>query len=185
MPRNYFYPRAAFSAVCLIAVALLLALWLRSYWWHDLIAVQVLPNSSIGGCSISGHLVCGIQQPDSEIGPFIMQTLALEDHPWLLEEVEGQPTTFGFLADSFHGGRRVEVPHLFAVLVFSVLATLPWLRDIRLRFIPWLFQLRWQFGLRTLLITTTAVCIGLGVVAYLTKAPATPPLDVGDFGTPF
>lgn len=183
MSRPLFYVRIAFSALCGLSATLLLALWLHSYWWHDLIAIRVSPNVSIGGFSVGGHLVCGIQQPDSELGPFILQRLSIKDHPWLLGEVEEMRTTFGFMAGAFPRGWLVEMPHPFAIITLSVLATMPWLRDIRLRLLPWLFQLRWQFGLRTLLIATTAVCLGLGLVIYLTKSPATPPLDVGDFGT--
>jgi hypothetical protein len=44
-----------------------------------------------------------------------------------------------------------------------------------------------RFGLRALLIGMTAAAIGLGGLSYylLHKAPATPPIDAGDFGNDF
>jgi len=50
-------------------------------------------------------------------------------------------------------------------------------------FLALLFGSRqWRFSLRTLLIATALIAVGLGLIVWLTpKPPVTPPLDVGDF----
>jgi hypothetical protein len=39
-----------------------------------------------------------------------------------------------------------------------------------------------RFSLRTLLIAMTLLAVGMGIVVYFTRAPAAPPINVGDFG---
>jgi hypothetical protein len=42
-----------------------------------------------------------------------------------------------------------------------------------------------QFSLRSLLIVTTLLAVLLGLSAYFSKPPKSPPIDVGDWGTPW
>jgi hypothetical protein len=48
--------------------------------------------------------------------------------------------------------RTIVFPHWFAVALVGVIAVAPWLR--------------WRFGLRTLLIATTLIAVGLGIVIW-------------------
>jgi hypothetical protein len=53
-------------------------------------------------------------------------------------------------------GRVVVIPHWSPVLLFGAIASCPWL--------PWF---KWRFSVRTLLIATTLVAVGLGMVVAL------------------
>jgi 4-amino-4-deoxy-L-arabinose transferase-like glycosyltransferase len=61
-------------------------------------------------------------------------------------------SNYGFHRD----GENNHVPFWFPVLVSVILVALPWLPGSR-----------WRFSLRTLLIVTTLVAVGLGFVVYL------------------
>jgi hypothetical protein len=62
-----------------------------------------------------------------------------------------------YLEFSLGGGFiLIGLPHWLAILIIGAVAAVPWLR--------------WQFSLRTLLITTTLVAVVLGIAVYaLTK----------------
>jgi hypothetical protein len=53
-------------------------------------------------------------------------------------------------------GQGFNFPHWFPIAVFSTLAIVPWLQS-----------LRWRFSLRALLIATTLVAVGLGLIVWL------------------
>src|SRR3990172_7220509 len=53
MLRFLQYLRIAFSATCLIACVLLIALWVRSYWWWD--TTSAVPKHSLA--SVRGRLL--------------------------------------------------------------------------------------------------------------------------------
>jgi hypothetical protein len=69
----------------------------------------------------------------------------------VLESSEGQFTYF------FSPSAAIpDVPYWLPVVSFSAVATAPWFR-----------QVHWSFSLRTLLITTTLVAVGLGLIGWL------------------
>src|SRR4051812_19419079 len=51
--------RIAFSAMCLIACVLLIALWARSYWWEDMLDVSILDGQNTGFYSERGVIGVG------------------------------------------------------------------------------------------------------------------------------
>jgi hypothetical protein len=155
MTRYLRYLRIAFSAVCGIACVLIVVLWVRSYWWQDLLAVQIRQTPKVGGISYEGRLACGFQEPDIDGTRLIAQTHYLQHHPWIAEAWKLERTPAGFTVASFPGGWMLEVPHYFAVIVLSAVASLPWIR--------------WRFSLRTLLIATTVVSLVLGLIIYATR----------------
>ena len=98
--------RIAWSVGCAIACALLVVLWIRSYWWRD----------TMGGAyfvvdSINGHVIfydsAGINKPNLPI--LTLQTVPHGD--WTLPP--------GFV--------RSEVPHWALVLSAGVLAGAVWI----------------------------------------------------------
>jgi hypothetical protein len=74
----------------------------------------------------------------------------------------GLPTEAGFLG--FHFARlpdfgwKLFVPYWFLVVIAGISAALCG--------IPWV---KWHFSLRTLLIATTLVAVGLGVIVYASR----------------
>jgi hypothetical protein len=70
-------------------------------------------------------------------------------------------TPLGAIFRSFRhpASRGLEVPDWFLVLVAALCATTPWLRERP-----------WRFSLRTLLIATTLVAVGLGLIVWLARS---------------
>src|SRR5687767_9446711 len=48
--------RYAVTALSLMACVLLIALWVRSYWWYDSIVAQVSRTSGLGVTSMEGRI---------------------------------------------------------------------------------------------------------------------------------
>jgi hypothetical protein len=137
------YLRIAVTALSLTVCVLLIALWVRSYWWKDNVGgplffgtKPVLIDSTYGSMWVQwdwDFAVRGLER-------WRVQSVSMEK---LRGERIGGPTKLGFV----WGG--VVAPHWFAVVVFATLATVPWIQ---------------RFSLRTLLIATTLIAVGLGVV---------------------
>jgi hypothetical protein len=138
------YLRIAFSATCLIACVLLIALWVRSYWWADFCEVGVwsrwLKVESFGG-------------------QFVIKRYFFEDAGWSLhsypieEVVSKEFMTERGLPTFELGLGLLLLPYWFLVLSCVVGSTLPW---FSYRFTP-----------RTLLIATTLVAVALGLIVWL------------------
>jgi hypothetical protein len=62
---------------------------------------------------------------------------------------------FGFAYYEDGSVTALLAPHWFAALVFAALAAIPWISR------------SWRFSLRTLLIATTLVAVGLGVIVAI------------------
>ncbi len=141
--------RIAFSATCLVACALLIALRVRSRYAIDDFGGPLLGSLGFGFMSRSGGLGLILRQQVSS--EWFINT-------WSTMEISTPPyqTALGFVEylvtpDAY----RVRVPYWFLVSLSATFATLPWLRR--------------RFILRTLLIATTLVAVMLGLIAYVTK----------------
>jgi hypothetical protein len=158
MLRFLRYLRIAFSATCLIACLLVIALWVRSYWWQDAIAGNLTKNrQAYGVSSLKGRirtlLVVYYAQPHFEefewrtvdYSRFKSSTVLEMDPSWKygVRTLRGPDTAFS-----------VTLP-LWALVVSSIaIAGAPWIRWSK------------RFSLRTLLIATTLVAMMLGVVVW-------------------
>ena len=140
--------RITWTVFCGIACVLLIALWVRSYWWADN-ALNVLGHDLI---SIHGNVV---------IDDTIRFEFADDRIIWL---GGGTNDRFWFvpisLAHAAHArqGSGIAVPYWFLVFPLAVLTSAPWLS-----------QIRWRFSLRTLLIATTLVAVVLGLIVAATR----------------
>jgi hypothetical protein len=132
--------RIAVTALSLTACALLIALWVRSMYSRDLASLGDVTVASMPGRIILYTLPNGG-------GPW-----RLEDHPKyaaVLEAVAGVPIAFGNVS----AGSYVTAPYWFLVVVSAAIgALLQWRHPYR-------------FTVRTLLIATTLVALGLGIIA--------------------
>jgi hypothetical protein len=140
------YLRIAVTALSLTACVLLVALWVRSYWR---IEFATTPYVATGILSMRGELLAVFsldvsKRPDE---------WHFESDP-IPDDVELPPLRrflgFGYYGTAFEHG--LLVPHWFAVLVSTFLAAAPWMRR------------PYRFSIRTLLIATTLVAAGLGIV---------------------
>jgi hypothetical protein len=147
--------RIAFSVGCGILCLLLIALWVRSYWWCDIAYAQVLHTPTLGGISVEGRILCGLEQPGRSGTAIGIESISLQGQPSVVKEIPLQPTPLGFNAAPYSLGWVFEVPHYFAVLMTAAIAALPWRR--------------WRFSLRSLLIGTTVVAVALGLIFAVSR----------------
>jgi hypothetical protein len=146
--------RIAWSVWCGILCVLLIVLWVRSYWQWDQLSVPIgniswFAIDSVGGQmsyfefdspngSTDGHRNVFTRSLDEELA---RNRLTDPDYEF--------PPNKGLIWDDGHG--NVWVPHWFPVLLTAALASIPWIR--------W----SWKYSLRTLLIATTLIAVGLGL----------------------
>jgi hypothetical protein len=132
--------RIALSAVGGILCVLLIVLWVRSYWQSDCVA-RFDASQIRTSLESRSERICLAQFDYSKISQGRMETY---DWGWEgnqpITEADANPTgpSFEWSQDKF--GLVVSIPHWSPVLIFAILATLPW--------IPWSNR----FSLRTVLI---------------------------------
>lgn len=160
--------RIAFSATCLIACVLFIALWVRSYWWNDYAFKPIDFRLAVSLSSYTG-------QTSIRVATFTSNT----NFP------QGDGTMIPVRASGWQFGAQVatrrvdqlrfnfrrlpyltiEAPHWFWVLISAMLCFIgaaPWIRSPK------------RFSLRTLLIATTLVAVLLGLAAWAARR-TTPP----------
>jgi hypothetical protein len=165
--------RIAFSATCLIACVLLIALWVRSYLLFDQFVRRGATTDYVAFTSFQGQFVIGTSNaPDLQrvfiqhwsrrsfrttdwdaalSGPVAFFPATPTPHPKLIHwpRYDSRP----FLGPGNY--TEVVLPYWLIFLSVGATATLPWIR--------------WRFSLRTLLIATTLVAVVLGSVVYAVR----------------
>jgi hypothetical protein len=133
-------------------------LWVRSYKHDDALQTASPSSSPIVLRSFNGQLMVWRWQGVN--AALRIPTKALnEDLDELLRDSRQRVYWgFGRLSYPIGPGGGVFVPHWFPVLISAALAAISWL--------PWWSR---RFSLRTLLIATTLVAVGLGVVVYASR----------------
>jgi hypothetical protein len=146
------YLRITWTVLCGIACVLLIALWIRSYWWGDAYSIQI--NNSWFCCSdLRGCVVLtsfdATKRSDIRAG-----------YSW--GRAPGQrlnellPIQFyGFYLNKDATGLGVVVPVWFLMVVSIGCAVAPWLS--------------WRFSVRNLLVATMFVAIVLGLSVVLSR----------------
>jgi hypothetical protein len=141
--------------LCGIVCLLLIVLWVRSYWWQDLIIGNISPH--INGLNLSSESG-QIKYTDvrrSDIAPSQFAILSRRR-----DEIFHVPSGFDtkvvaeFGVSLVPASWSIAAPHWFVALISVGLGSLPWFR---------------RFSLRTLLIATTLVAVVLGLIAYATR----------------
>jgi hypothetical protein len=137
------------SALCLTACVLLVALWVRSYWKLDAVGVW----NGIAVVSVAGAI--GI---DSNENHFERLTHSTAD--FLAEAKSEWPSrlwgTFRVSVSPTY--KYFVIPYWLATLLIAAVAVLS----------SGVYHKR-RFSLRTLLIATALVAVGLGMVVYLAR----------------
>jgi hypothetical protein len=151
------YFRIAISAMSTLACVLLIALWVRSYWWHDIVACGITSKDRIRIDSTNGGLAVMHKSLHGTSGTFVKWKVAS-----LWSPSQGVfPIGFtdenyaGFSVEKLTDGFSLSVPYWFLVPCFAAIGTLA-------------YASKWKrFSLRTLLIATTLVAVVLGLVVTL------------------
>jgi hypothetical protein len=145
-PRLFRGLRIAVSAVCLIVCVILIALWVRSFWWRDRLEAPWLKSGLINVWSKQGQLAC--LRVYSTPGHWRITTSRIHSQAPILAQLKS-----AWQADG--QSSLVYFPHWIPVLVLAALAASPWLP--------------WRFSLRTLLIATTIVAVSLGMIMAIAR----------------
>jgi hypothetical protein len=146
--------RIAWSVVWGLTCVLLIALWVRSYWWIDEI-IRVSPTSVCECCTYDGQIVFS-KSDDARTASAYMSS---RGEGWLLNAAPVE--TWHKVSPPLPGQRIIRafstkqnefvVPFWAASLIAATLGAFPWIHS--------------RFSLRTLLIATTLVALVLGIIA--------------------
>jgi hypothetical protein len=143
--------RIAWSVAWGIAVVLLVALWGRSYRWIDGIAYD--GTGTIYVCmTLHGHIMLFCNLDDAKGNGWGFQSKRVEES---LPDLSAVPSILGVNYDLRANTPYVLIPLWELVLIFAGFGTVPWMRWTR------------RFSVRTLLIATTLVAVGLGLIVWL------------------
>jgi hypothetical protein len=147
------YLRIAVTVLSLTACVLLVALWVRSYWRTDYAWGWVATNHTFHLISREGRWCFAVDQDDETD---FDKPIGIRFGYIFLPPVIEPTGRLGF------GGSWFDVrhwsliaPHWFLVLFFAAATATHWL--------PWYNR----FSLRTLLIATTMVAVGMGAIVLL------------------
>lgn len=139
--------RIVWSVAWGLVASLLCVLWVRSYWWYDL--KQGGGITSANGCLHVGREVKLTWYADSTpIKPEIIT------HEFGFTTITTVGPTVGSTAVPVGGG-GIGLPYWLLVMSALALVVAPWIR-----------QLPYRFSLRALLIATTLVAVGLGLIVW-------------------
>jgi hypothetical protein len=170
--RRFRKLRIAWSVGCLVACVLLIMLWVRSYRTHDVVYCHVPFTDIFGGDSRFGSIHIGMGKVKTPLRFAVHseyltaeQMVQLYSNP--ADPMNARPNRFGIGFTYHPSGYTILTLQDWLIALFAALCgSLPWLR--------------WRFRLRTLLIATTLVAVGLGLIVYFSsKAPKAPSLDQG------
>jgi hypothetical protein len=164
--------RIAWSGVCGIACLLLIVLWVRSYWWcemiyyHPTLVDMHVFRSDEGEISYGNWFFRATTMGSPPKIGLTLRTGRLFD--------DGTGAGFGgsevpntpLFNRVFRGFRRTDglhypgylAPYWFVMLVVAMFGSL-----------PWFIQRKWRFTLRTLLIATTLVAVVLGLIVWAVR----------------
>ncbi len=136
--------RISFSAGCAILCLLLIALWVRSYWWTDQIVCKLSSTAYVGIGVLPGALGVGFSK-DSNVTPWTQNTFPTE--AWLSHDKKYSRIWGGFIFEL----QATVIPIWLIGLSLMSLGAIAWLP--------------WRFSLRTLLIAMTVIALALGLLA--------------------
>jgi hypothetical protein len=147
--------RLAFSAVCGMLCLLLLVLCVRSYW-----RVDKLERQDWQVCLFNGRLSAQLGLGWGDDNKELQWTLSAPSEEAPVYYSDG---VFGF---SVRPPYYYSMPIWFAALMAVVLAAAPWAKQVASGIIQTIKNVPHRFSLRTLLIATSVVAVGLGLAVY-------------------
>jgi len=139
--------RIAWSAICAITCVVLVALWVRSYWWLDNVNFSTAGTTVVQ--SFNGSLAFVYSREISNPG---LTTLSAKKLATLIKPIELRTKWPDWYFGSNQKTLTIRLPYWFVTLLPCVLAAVPWMR--------------WRFTIRTLLIITTLVAALLGLAVW-------------------
>ena len=155
-PRLARWLRITWTAFWALAAALVIVLWVRSYWRWDAITLPVVNNCGISLKSFEGRIVIKKTTiSDARFWPVGFESLNFDNHQVVLAEKYHVQSYAGPLVAK--NAVVATLSQLPLVLTAAVFAVAPW--------IGWPNR----FSLRTLLIATTLIAVALGTIIVLSR----------------
>jgi hypothetical protein len=146
---NHRKLRIAWSVTWGIVAVLLCVLWMRSYWWWDEIYYPRRTARCTIVTSVHGVFMLAANYPNSRY-PDLQPKLWNQPAAKWYEETKSTPKPFLFVfAWDLFG---FNAPHSVLIAITVTFSTLPWLSS--------------RFSLRTLLLATSLVAVGLGMIMW-------------------
>jgi hypothetical protein len=155
MRRFLRYLRIAFSVTCGIACLLLIALWVRSYWWCD-IWQQTISGRQLEVIAVEGRLKITKPEPPywvSGLPPIRSYRTGRPEAETLTQHVRRFANARGFGIEQGES-KAILVPYWFLLIIGGTCSAVPWIR---------------RFSLRSLLVATSLVAVVLGAIVYAVK----------------
>ena len=143
--------RIAWSVGWGIACVLLVALWVRTYWITEGINYT---KGQTYVCIFTKKGVAGLHY-ESSPSRTTLQNRPHFERMWYKNRPDEYEYITPFRWDRRPEGTLITVPVWCCQSVLLLLAAMPWLH--------------WRFSLRTLLIATTLVAVGLGLAVYANR----------------
>ncbi len=141
--------RIAWSVAWGIVAVLLVVLWVRSYSLGEYLYIPFGNAQGVWVRTARGHIIYKREAVDHQI--------AWQFYPhsseWYLQML--LPRDSGIFGNWSLDSHTATIPLYFPSLAAAILAAIPWLLTVR------------RFSLRTLLIATTLVAVGLGLIMWL------------------
>lgn len=151
MPKWIRYLRIAFAALCGFACLLLLAWWARSYWRSDHLSGPILWTHGFSFTSVNGRFMVGGADEEDPITDWDYGSFKVDDRYGLGQMAQFLGPVFAF-HPSEEEGAYVHVPHWFPALIAGSIA--------------FVFAKRRRYSLRTVLIVTALIALGMGAIVY-------------------
>jgi hypothetical protein len=166
--------RIAWSVALGIMAVLLIVLWVRSYWRLEQLSTQPSNTALVAPVLESLHGRLWFIWPERGIGKrWLLSSVSPEEY-WRVKtmaDVYRPKDVIGF-GFGYYTQLGICFPHWFLAVVSVALAAALWIQWAKLLTIaPWFraIQAVRRFSLRTLLLATTLVAIGLGLIGWLTR----------------
>lgn len=146
-----------FGALCL----LLIGLWVRSYWWNDIVfnnRTTTKLGSNYGAVYFIRLTRPILVTSSTGLGlnaPYGPPANTPPMHGWRLGGREASVASKRFEWTISSVRQEAMLPYWGPTLFFATLAATPWAP--------------WRFSLRTLLLFTTLVAVGLGVIVWAAR----------------
>jgi hypothetical protein len=146
------YLRIAVTALSLTACVLLIALWVRSYWWFTHFG-----NEYYISCVVADGVFQSNWYRNPSENAWYIDNTRMEDFNRMAYGGPTRPVDSApaLLPNFAFGPFWLVIPVWFLVIVAVAIAVSPWVSRLR------------RFSLRTLLIATTLVAVGMGIVVAL------------------
>ena len=146
--------RIAFSVTCGIVCLLLIALWVRSYSWGDMLSGPISQSRLLRFSSGQGVLLLNLQhdqRASQTVRGWRLQHLSMRKMEQLQAQAKARGAPVSVAVKKWGLSDHVlRTPHWLPVVLSGALGAAPWVG--------------WRFSLRTLLTVTTLVAVVLGLI---------------------